>query len=257
MLPGVRALLIDLDGVLYVEDEPVPGAREAVAALRAQGLTLRFVTNTTAHSRASTIGKLRRLGFAVGDHEVTTPAALAVRHCRERGLTRVALVMADEVKEDFAALVEDGATAQAVIVGDLGDRFGFDVLNHAFRLLMDGAELIALQKNRFWRRADGLALDVGPFVAALEYAAGREALVVGKPAPAFFAEVLADAGVGAADAAMVGDDVESDVGGALRAGLAGVLVRTGKYTPEAVRASGVVPTATVDSIAAVPALLHP
>ena len=108
----------------------------------------------------------------------------------------------------------------------------------AFRLAVDGAELIALQKNRFWQRADGLSLDVGPFVAALEYATGHEATVVGKPAAAFFEQALADAGEAAADAVMVGDDVESDVGGALRAGLAGILVRTGKYREDFVRRAG-------------------
>jgi HAD superfamily hydrolase (TIGR01458 family) len=118
-----------------------------------------------------------------------------------------------------------------------------------------GAELIALQKNRYWLRADGLALDVGPFVAALEYATRREALVVGKPSRAFFELVVAALGVGPARAAMIGDDIESDVGGALAAGLAGVLVRTGKYTPNAARDSGVVPTAIIDSIAELPHLL--
>jgi HAD superfamily hydrolase (TIGR01458 family) len=120
---------------------------------------------------------------------------------------------------------------------------------------MDGAELIALQKNRYWLTAEGLSLDVGAFVAALEYATGREAYVVGKPSSPFFELVLRDLGVRAQDAAMVGDDVESDIGGALAAGLAGILVRTGKYRPDAVAAAGVTPTATVDSIADVPELL--
>ena len=250
-----RALLIDLDGVLYVEDEPIAGAREAVERLRAQGLALRFVTNTTARSRSHTLDKLGRLGFAVADNDLVTPARLAVAYCAQRGHRRVALVMNDEVKRDFAAL-EEADDAQAVIVGDLGDAFGYDVLNRAFRQVMDGAELVALQKNRYWLRADGLSLDVGAFVAALEYATGREAYVVGKPARGFFDEILRDLGVDARDAAMVGDDVESDIGGALRAGLAGVLVRTGKYREDAVRASGIEPTVTVASIADVPALLR-
>jgi HAD superfamily hydrolase (TIGR01458 family) len=129
------------------------------------------------------------------------------------------------------------------------------VLNRAFRQLLAGAELIALQKNRYWLRDDGLCLDVGPFVAALEYAAGCEALVVGKPAGAFFDHVLDGLGVPAGAAVMVGDDIESDIGGALRAGLAAVLVRTGKYREEAVAASGIEPTAIVDSAADLPALL--
>jgi HAD superfamily hydrolase (TIGR01458 family) len=254
-LTGVRAALIDIDGVLYVEDEPVAGATDALARLRASELGVRFVTNTTARSRARTLEKLRRLGFEVANGELVTPAALALAHSRERGHRRAALVMNDEVKRDFAELEVADHDVDAVIVGDLGSAFSYDVLNRAFRLVMDGAELVALQKNRFWLTADGLSLDVGPFVAALEYATGREAFVVGKPARAFFALPLAELGVDPRDAVMVGDDIESDIGGALTAGLRAVLVRTGKYRPDVVAASGIAPTATVGSFADVPALL--
>jgi HAD superfamily hydrolase (TIGR01458 family) len=164
-------------------------------------------------------------------------------------------VVLDELREDLEGLNESGDGVDAVIVGDLGDRWDYEVLNRAFGQLMDGAALIALQRNRYWETAEGLALDAGPFVAALEYAVGREAEVVGKPSPAFFELVLSDLGVGASAAAMVGDDVEADVGGALEAGIAGILVRTGKYREEDVTSSGIEPTATVDSIADVPALL--
>jgi HAD superfamily hydrolase (TIGR01458 family) len=257
-LDGVRALLVDLDGVLYVEDAPVPGAVDAVAALRGGGVGLRFVTNTTQRSRAHTLDKLERLGFGVADEELITPAVLAVEHCRGRGHERVALLMADDVKADLSGLTEadEGDDAvDAVIVGDLGERFDYAVLNRAFRRLLDGAELVALQRNRYWLRGDGLALDVGPFVAALEYAANVEAVVVGKPAAAFFTLAVGQLGAQPAEAAMVGDDVESDVAGALRAGLRGVLVRTGKYRDETARAADPPPTATVASIADVPALL--
>ena len=148
MLEKVRALLIDLDGVLYVEEEPIAGAVEAVERLRRGGLTLRFVTNTTAHSRDQTLAKLARLGVSVARRELVTPAALAVAHCRERGHQRVALIMNDEVKRDFAELQQTGGNCDAVIIGDLGPAFGYDVLNRAFRQVIGGAELIALQKNR-------------------------------------------------------------------------------------------------------------
>ncbi len=253
-LDSVRVVLLDLDGVLYVEQALVPGAREAVELLRSLSLTLRFVTNTTSRSRAETLRKLHRLGVPLDDSELITPAALAVRHCLENGWRRASLLLGDDVKEDFAELEEDDERPDVVIVGDLGERFGYDVLNRAFRRLLDGAELVALQKNRYWLKADGLSLDVGPFVAALEYAAGREAYVVGKPAAGFFDEVLGGAGSDAAAAAMVGDDVESDIGGALQAGLAAILVRTGKYRTEALEQSGLEPTAVVDSIADVPEL---
>jgi HAD superfamily hydrolase (TIGR01458 family) len=253
-LPGCRAVLLDLDGVLYVEGRPLPGAVAVVEQLRAAGLALRLVTNTTAHSRRATLEKLRRLGFAVEEDELVTPAVLALRHCRERGHRSAELLVRDELKEEFGEL-EESDEPDAVIVGDLGERFDYEVLNRAFRRLLGGAELIALQKNRYWLREDGLCLDVGPFVAALEYAVGREAHVVGKPARAFFGHVLDGLGVPAGAAAMVGDDIESDIGGALSAGLAAVLVRTGKYREDEVAASGIEPTAVIDSIVALPDLL--
>jgi HAD superfamily hydrolase (TIGR01458 family) len=251
----VRAVLIDLDGVLYVEDEPIAGAAEAVAALRDAGFGLRFVTNTTQRSRAQTLAKLERLGMPVGADELITPAVLAVEHCRARGHERVALLMGDDVKADLAGLSEATEHVDAVIVGDLGERFDYAVLNHAFRLIVNGAELVALQRNRYWLRADGLSLDVGPFVAALEYAANVEAVVVGKPAPAFFLLALSQLGAEPEDAAMVGDDVESDIGGAVRAGLRGVLVRTGKFREETMAAADQPPTDVIDSIADLPELL--
>jgi HAD superfamily hydrolase (TIGR01458 family) len=258
MFESVQAVLIDLDGVLYVEGDPIPGAVDAVERLRAGSLALRFMTNTTSRSLAATRQKLQALGFTVAPGELVTPAALAVQHCRQWGYRRVALVMNDEVKQDFAELEEvtGDEGAQAVIVGDLGSDFGYAVLNRAFRQVMAGAELIALQKNRYWMQAGGLALDVGAFVAAIEYASRVESYVVGKPARSFFEGVLRDLGLPATAALMIGDDIESDVGGALAAGLGAVLVRTGKYREEQVASSGIRPTFVVDSIAGLPQLFE-
>jgi ribonucleotide monophosphatase NagD (HAD superfamily) len=144
----------------------------------------------------------------------------------------VAPLTADEVKEDFAELEEAVGAVDAVVVGDLGERFDYAVLNDAFRRLMDGAELVALQKNRFWRTPTGCRWTS---VRSWRRWSTRH--------------------VRARRAVMVGDDVESDVGGAQAAGLGGILVRTGKYRADAVAASGITPTATVDSIADVPKLL--
>ena len=257
MMYAVRAVLLDIDGVLYVEDDPVQGAIEALAQLRNAGLILRFVTNTTNRSHASILTKLRRLGFSVAEAELLTPAALAVRLCTTRGHRRVALFVAAELRADFTELqvADEGAAADAVIIGDLGEAWDYATLNRAFRLVVNGADLIALQKNRYWLRGDGLALDAGPFVAALEYAADSTATTVGKPAQAFFEQALEAAGVAAGEAVMVGDDIESDIGGALAAGVGAVLVRTGKYREDRVAATGITPTATVGSIADVPRLL--
>jgi HAD superfamily hydrolase (TIGR01458 family) len=254
-LNRVEALLLDLSGVVYVEDEAVPGAAEALGRLRERGLPLRLVTNTTMRPRRAILERLARLGIEADPAELLTPATLARRRCAEAGYESVSLVVLDELREDLEGLEESGEGVDAVVVGDLGEDWDYDVLNRAFRQLMDGAELIALQRNRYWETAEGLSLDAGPFVAALEYATGKEAEVVGKPAPAFFELAVGDLGVDAERVAMVGDDVEADVGGALEAGIAGILVRTGKYREEDVSASGVEPTATIDSIADLPDLI--
>jgi HAD superfamily hydrolase (TIGR01458 family) len=254
-LQGVEGLLLDLSGVIYVQDEAVPGAAEALDRLRSLNIPIRLVTNTTMRPRRSILERLERLGIEADPSELLTPATLAANRCRDAGYDAVSLVVLDDLREDLEDVPEGDGKVDAVIVGDLGESWDYEVLNSAFRQLMEGAELIALQKNRYWETAEGLSLDAGPFVAALEYASGREAEVVGKPSDAFFELALGDLGVGVDHAAMVGDDVEADVGGAIDAGVAGILVRTGKYREDLVRQTGIEPTATVDSIADVPALL--
>jgi HAD superfamily hydrolase (TIGR01458 family) len=254
-LSGVDGLLLDLSGVVYVQEEAVPGAAEALARLRAEGLPIRLVTNTTMRPRRSVLDRLERLGIEADPAELITPATLAKRRCAEAGHESVSLLVLDDLREDLEGLAERGDAIDAVVVGDLGESWTYDALNRVFRQVMEGAELIALQKNRYWETAEGLSLDAGPFVTAIEYATGREAVVVGKPSPAFFDLALSELDVPAERAAMVGDDVEADVDGAMEEGLAGILVRTGKYREDLVRDSGVEPSATVDSIADVPALL--
>ena len=253
-----QGLLLDLDGVLYIAEEPIVGAAEAVAELReiVQG-GVRLVTNTTSISRGSILARLRRLGFDVADEEVLTPAEMAVRYCKKNGLTPVNLMCNRVLRDDLAGLEAVGTNepVAAVILGDLGPRFTWDTMNRAFRQLMDGAKLIVLQHNRYYQRLDGLALDVGAYAAALEYATEIEPIVVGKPSPQFFKAALDDLGVAPEDALMVGDDIEVDVGGALSSGIAAVQVRTGKFRAEALATSGVTPTAIIDSINDLPALI--
>lgn len=251
---GPIGVLLDVDGVLYVGDEPIAGAHEAFSQLRALSGGVRLMTNTTSRSRRAVREHLLAMGFDVSLDEVLTPAAMAERHCHERGYEAVRVLVSEGLREDLAALesAAPGKRTDAVILGDLGDGFTPEVLNDVFRAMMDGAELVALQHNRYWRRADGLALDVGAYAAALEYASGHEAVTVGKPAQAFFLAAMADMAL--ERGIMVGDDLEADVGGAMAAGLPGVLVRTGKYRQDALKAR-VTPTAIVDSIKDVPGLI--
>lgn len=251
---GPIGILLDVDGVLYVGDEPIPGAHEALTELRDLSGGVRLMTNTTSRSRRVVREHLLELGFDVSPEEVLTPAAMAVAHCEEHGYESVELIVSDGLREDLEQFVGSakGEHVDAVILGDVGAKFDAELLNHAFRLMMDGAQLIALQHNRYWRRGDGLALDVGAYAAALEYATRSESVVVGKPAEAFFGAAVVDMGL--ENAVMIGDDAEADVGGAMAAGLPGILVRTGKYRQDAIPPE-VTPTAIVDSIVDVPGLL--
>jgi len=244
----IRGLLLDLDGTLYVGDEPIEGARQAVEGLRASGLALRYVTNTTRKPRREVSEHLRSLGFRVEEAEIFTPARDASGLIGDKSC----FPLVDEsLLEDLRDVTFDDARPDYVLVGDLGEDFSYGRLNAAFRLLAGGAELLALQKNRYWRTQEGLSLDAGPFVAALEYASGKSATVVGKPEREFFLLALEDMGLQPNEAAMVGDDAEADVAGAQAAGLRGMLVKTGKYHPEAEGE----PDLLLDSVAALPGAL--
>jgi HAD superfamily hydrolase (TIGR01458 family) len=253
----VTALLIDIDGVLYVGDHPVNGAEQALRALDEEGIPYRFVSNTTRRSRASIAGRLRDLGYSITDDLIVTAPVAAAARLTEQGKTRCFLLTTPEVREEFeqAGLVVADHDVDAVVVGDAGDDFTYGRMNEAFRLLMDGADLVALEKDRYWMGADGLMLSAGPFVAALEYAAGRQADVIGKPSREFFIRALGRMGAVPGDAAMVGDDIRTDIGGAQACGMKGIIVRTGKYREEAVRQSGITPDFTIDSLADLPDLL--
>lgn len=222
-------VLIDLAGVLYEGDQGLPGAAPALRRLQGAGLGVRYLTNTTRATRPDVVELLHRLGFPIVAEEIFS-APLAARALLETRGLRPFFVIHPGLLPDF-----DGVETQApnaVVVGDAGAAFDYGSLNQAFRLLMAGAPLIAMGRNRYFKEEGGLSLDMGPFVAALEYAAGVEAEVVGKPAPAFFHAALADMECRSEAAWMIGDDLQADIGGAQAAGLRAILVRTGKFRPE-------------------------
>ena len=241
--------MLDLDGTLYVGAEPVPGAREAIAQLQAAGIILRYVTNTTRKPRRAVAEGMRGLGFEVDEAEILTPATAAANFI---GAGSCLPLLDDSLLEDLPDMTPASDRPDYVLVGDLGEGFTYARLDEAFRCLMGGAELLALQKNRYWRMETGLSLDAGPFVAALEYASGKRATVLGKPQAEFFRLALEDMNLEAAGVAMVGDDPESDVEGAKMAGLKGVQVRTGKWRPDAEEKEA---DLVVDSVASLPEAL--
>jgi HAD superfamily hydrolase (TIGR01458 family) len=259
-----NAYLFDLDGTLYVGGQAVPGAAEALTRLRRRGVPFRFVTNTTTRPRAALADLLGGFGISAEPDEIHTPIVAAAALAAERGFRTIAPFSPAASLGDLGdvGLVggvtrrAPGARPDAVLVGDLGEAWTYGLLQEAFDYLLDGAVLVALSRDRYFRRERGLALDAGPFVAALEYAVGRGATLVGKPSSAFFRAVAVGLGGGAAEplrVAMVGDDLWSDIRGAQEAGLQGWLVRTGKYRADALNQSGIDPDRILDSVAEVAA----
>jgi len=249
--------LLDLDGTLYTGDAAVPGAAEVLSGFRTHAVPFRLVTNTTTRSRRMLVDRLAGYGLAVAPEEIVTATLAGVELIRAGRYGRVAPFVPAGALEDMEGLALAGGTsgrpraaADVVVLGDLGERWTFALLQEAFEQLMAGAALVALSRDRYFRQGDRLALDAGPFVAALEYAAGATAAVAGKPSPAFFEAAVRSLGLAAGrPVAMVGDDLWSDVQGAQRAGLQGWLVRTGKFREEALQGSGIVPDRILASVA--------
>jgi phospholysine phosphohistidine inorganic pyrophosphate phosphatase len=253
--------LFDLDGTLYTGDAALPGVADTLARLRVRGVPFRLVTNTTSRSRRMLVERLEGYGFAVAGEEIVTATLAGMELLRAGGYARIAPFVPDGALEDLAGLVLVGGTsgrprapADAVVVADLGERWTFSLLQEAFEQLMAGAAFVALSRDRYFHQRGRLVLDAGPFVAALEYATGVDAVVAGKPSPAFYAAAIASLGLAQpAETAMVGDDLWSDVQGAQRAGLEGWLVRTGKFREETLRDSGITPDRVLPSVAALAA----
>jgi phospholysine phosphohistidine inorganic pyrophosphate phosphatase len=248
--PGrAGGFLFDLDGTVYQEGRAIPGAAEALEALRRRGLPFRFTTNTTRRPRAALAARLREMGIPARPEEILSAPAAAARWLRDRGVRRAQLLLAEATFEEFSGLEIVDRAPEVVVVGDLGEGWTFPLLDQAFRNLMDGAELLALQRNRYWYTDGGLSLDGGPFVAALEYGSGKTATLVGKPSPAFFAAAARELRLPPERIAVVGDDLESDVAGARAAGMLGIAVRTGKYRPQDEERVRQAADAVLDSIA--------
>lgn len=243
MLKGV---LLDLGGVVYVGDAPLPGAIGAIGRLRKRGIAVRFLTNTTRSPRRELLAKLRQMGLAVADDELFTPAIAARQMIENEGLAPHLLVH-PALEEDFAGLAPGGRTA--VVIGDVGEGLTYTALNKAFRALDGDAAFLALANNRSFRDDDGgLSLDAGPFVVALAFASRREPVILGKPAPGYFLSAVASIGCAPQETAMIGDDVENDVISAMAIGITGVLVRTGKYEAGAELQGTTQPDAVADDL---------
>jgi HAD superfamily hydrolase (TIGR01458 family) len=256
----VKAVLIDIDGVLTVSWRALPGAVEAMARLRRTGLGVRLVTNTTSRTRAWMATRLSAQGFPVHPEDILTAPGLTAHYLSENHPGARCLVLnSGDLSNDLPGVtVVSGEQddVDVVVLGGAGPEFGHEAMSRAFHHLQRGAALVAMNRNLYWATDQGLRLDSGTFLAGLEQAAGVTATMTGKPAPIFFASALANVGADAGTTLMVGDDLASDVVAAQQAGIRGVLVRTGKYLPRDDEKAAVRPDHVLDSFADLPELIE-
>lgn len=250
----IKGILIDLDGVVYNDSVLIPGADATIAWLQQQNIPFRFLTNTTMKSRFHLQQKLARMGIHVAEKEIFSAAYAGAQYVRQRPGATCHLLLSEAAKSEYAGLESDAERVDFVVAGDPGDALSFSRLNAAFQRLFHGAQLIALQKNRYWLSDAGVTLDAGAIVALLEYAAGVTATLIGKPDPAFFQMALQDLNLPAENLMMIGDDIESDIAGARALGIYSVLVQTGKFRSQDLTRDDIQPDITIASIQDLPAL---
>jgi HAD superfamily hydrolase (TIGR01458 family) len=254
-LSAIKGVLFDLDGVLYVGSSQIEGAVEAISTIRHHGVACRFVTNTSTLSLNSLQHKINTLGFDVNADEIISAPQAALLYLRQQSNPICRFLLADDVKKDFVEFRQSNIEAEFIVVGDIGDAWSYTLLNELFNCLMNGAKLIAIHKNKFWQTEHGLQMDIGSFIAGLEYASGSKSMIIGKPSADFFKIALDDMGLKRSEAIMIGDDIDSDIGGAQAAGMKGVLVKTGKFRQSYFETSSIKPDWVIDSVKDLPALL--
>jgi len=253
----MKAILFDLDGVLYTGDHAIAGAAEVVRWCLGENIPHLFLTNTTSRPRSALVQKLAGFGIQACADDFITPALAARQWLTDHVNGKIALFIPDATRAEFADFEQcaDDAEqgADAVIIGDLGKVWDFETLNRAFRLLMSSADtrLLALGMTRYWRAEDGLRLDAAPFVKALEHASGRAPVVVGKPAKQFYLSALRELGSDPDETIMIGDDIRGDIEAAQKCNIRGLLVKTGKFQATDLE-QGIKPDAVIESVAELP-----
>lgn len=247
--------LIDIDGVLVSEQQRIDGALETLEFLKRNQIPFLLITNTTRKSRITIWHHLKRQGFEISEDQIFTAVHAAVGWLKSRRVERIHLLLSGSAVKDFRDFRITNSNPEYVIIGDLGRDLTFDRLNTAFRLILKGARILALQKNRFWKTAEGPTLDAGPIVAALEYATQKRAVIIGKPQKNFFEQAVKKLGLPSWRIGVIGDDLESDIKGAQKAGLKGIAVKTGKFSVYDREKIKVKPDFILESIADLPDLI--
>ncbi len=232
LLEGKVLFLFDLDGVFYrgKESRIKIGGTEAVEAIREAGKRLYVLTNNSTDTVETVHERLLEFDIPVKREEVLTSSLLTAEYLRERrGKVSYFLVGEkglDAEMKRFGHRRTRGEKADFVVVG-LDRKITYDKLDRAVRIVRNGAGIVATHSSRLYMYKTGPAIATGPLVKAIEYASQRRATVVGKPSPLMFSIALKRAGCDRTEAVMIGDQVDTDIEGATRAGIDSVLVTSG------------------------------
>lgn len=248
----VKGFLIDIDGVLYVGTERIPGAIKAINYLKKNNIPFLLVTNTTRKSRYSLQSYLYSMGFRVNIDQIYSATYSARQWLIEHKVNSIYLVLRGDGYREFKDFRVTANNPEYIVIGDLGEDITYSKLNHSFQLIMSGAKILALQKNRYWNNGNELVIDAGAIVSALEFATGKRAIIVGKPQKSFFRIAIKALNISSQNIAIIGDDIETDIKGGNQLGLFTIAVKTGKYSKEAIENSKIKPELIMQSIADLP-----
>jgi len=249
----IKGFLIDIDGVLYVENQRIDGALEAIKFLKENQIPFLLLTNTSRRSRYSLLSNLQRMGFPVDLSHIYSAPYAASLWLKKQEIYTIYLMLRGDAYREFTDFKVTANKPDYLVLGDIGEDLTYDKLNHAFRMVMGGTKMLALQKNRYWQRKDGLSLDAGAIVAALEYATRKRARVIGKPSRDFFIQGIRLLELEPGEVAVIGDDLEADIYGGARVGAFTIVVKTGKFREEQLSVARAKPDLIWNSIAELPA----
>lgn len=246
--PMTTSYLIDIEGTLITDGKALSGSVEFIGKLAENKTPFLLITNTTTQPPEQIFSGLLKLGFQISENQILSPVSVAVSYLKAKKYKSCKLVISETLQSDFFEWSIKSEHKDAVVIGDIGNAWTYDLMNDCFGYLKSGAELIALHKGRFWQQNGNLQLDIGAFVAGLEYASGKTATVMGKPSKTFFEIAVAKLDSKPENTIMIGDDLISDIGGAQSAGLKTILVKTGKFREDHLKNSVVRPDSVAESL---------
>jgi HAD superfamily hydrolase (TIGR01458 family) len=244
----IKAFFFDLDGTLYFKGNQIPGAADMIKELRSRGYFLRFLTNTDSIPESGILERMKSNGIEAEEAEVFTPVTAVRNFFLNNPKYKCYLLVTDKVAKVLEGLNISQDNPDYVVVGDFRDKVSYSEIDKVFRMIHNGAKILCTNKGKLFYLEDGVHIDTGGFVSMFEYATGTQAELLGKPTAGFFSIALNSLGISQKEMVMVGDDITVDIGGAKAIGATSIMVKTGKYSKEAVENSGIHPDFLLDTV---------